>query len=190
MAFILSDSLTLSSSAPLISVIPSAWVARTHNIGNSSMREGIESFPILTALRSPAVLQRMSATGSPETSLILLNSTTAPISFITSSNPVLVGFIPTPLINTSEPGTITAAAMKNAAEEKSEGTVISSDFNSLPPSSLTVSPSTLKSAPIAPSILSVWSLDRYGSAIDVRPSAYSPARTRHDLTCADATGIL
>src|SRR6185369_10643264 len=65
----------------------------------------------------------------------LLNSReiSPPIIFRMSRIPVLVGLIPTPLIRISEPGTISPATMKNAAEEMSPGTAIAWPLSSLPP---------------------------------------------------------
>ncbi len=64
----------------------------------------------------------MSATGSPDTSLILEISKSAPISFNALKSPVLVGFNPTSLIVTSESLISIAPTIKNAADEKSPGT--------------------------------------------------------------------
>jgi hypothetical protein len=68
----------------------------------------------------------------------------------TSSSPVLVGLMPTPVIVTSEPGTMVAATMKNAAAEKSPGTDnvgTAAHPTAGLPSTDTVSPSRLSGSP-------------------------------------------
>ena len=71
--------------------------------------------------RRPAVA-RMSATGSPQTSRFRTRRTVAPIMRRISKKPVRVGFTQTLRTVTSAVRDITAAAIRNAAEEGSPGT--------------------------------------------------------------------
>ena len=117
----------------------------------------------------------ISAMGSDVSSLEE-SSISAPIWVSTSSMPALVGLIPTPRIVRAESGTISAAAMKYAAEDISPGTPILIPCRSSPGCSTAAaapwaSCSSCISAPKAESILSVWSRDSAGSLTTVSPSA-------------------
>ncbi len=97
--------------------------------------------------------------------------------------------MPTSRRLTSLPGTIRAAAMKKAAEEKSPGTAMS-PASSRSAGSTVIAPSLrLILAPAAASMRSVWSREGWDSRTVVAPSASSPASSRHDLTWALAIGI-
>ena len=75
----------------------------------------------------------------------------APISFSVVRSPVLSGFIITPSTTMSDPGTISAATMGNAADEGSPGTTTVVGRNSGRPTSVIRRPSpsaaTATSAP-------------------------------------------
>ena len=130
----------------------------------------------------------MSPTGSPPAAVRGVTSTSAPIRSRTSSRPVRVGFTPTPRSTISEPGTSVAAAMKNAAEEKSPGTSTSPSSMRRMPDTDMRPPSLRTSTPAARSITSVWSRDGRCSTTVVSLSASRPASSTHDFTCALATG--
>ena len=131
----------------------------------------------------------ISATGS-NSSFELIISIFAPISFNTFITPSLVGLIPTFSSISSESGTKTAAAIKNAAEDISEGTSISVAKSSLQGFIVAEVFVVFKFAPNFFNINSVWSLDFAGSITVVGESAYNPARSMADFTCALATGEL
>ena len=119
--WIRSLSLTLSSSAPVRIVSPAAQAAAMNRTGNSSMASGTWS----SGMRIPcngAERTRISATGSPPTSLGFRNSMSAPISRRIWMTPVRVGLTPTCFKSTSEPGAMLAPTMKKAADEISAGT--------------------------------------------------------------------
>ena len=88
-----------------------------------------------------------------------------------------------------EPETSTPAAMRNAAEERSPGTRISSRSSSSHPVTATRLPRRSMTTPARSSSRSVWSRDGEGSVTATSPSAVSPASSTQDLTCAEATGI-
>ncbi len=93
----------------------------------------------------------------------------------------------------SEPSTISAATMANAAELGSPGTAITCGLRLRRPSTRMVrTPSSPVSisivAPKAASIRSVWSREGTGSITVVTPPELSAASRIADLTCAEATG--
>ena len=98
--------------------------------------------------------------------------------------------IPTFSSISSEPGTSIAAAIKNAAEDISEGTSISFAKSSLHGFMVTLVLVEVKFAPNFFNISSVWSLDFAGSVTVVGLDAYNPASSIADFTCALATGEL
>jgi len=87
--------------------------------------------------RSRAARTRISATGSAPTSRSFSNWISAPMPRRISIAPARVGFTPTWAREISEPGAMLAATRKNAAEEMSAGTSISTARNRPPPSSET-----------------------------------------------------
>ncbi len=101
-----------------------------------------------------------------------------------------VGLRLTPVTVTSLFGNSDAATSKNAADEKSPGTVKSSGCSSLPGCRTMVSPCVTRSAPIAASIRSVWSRAGPGWTTAVAPLACNPANKIALFTWALATGIL
>ena len=101
-----------------------------------------------------------------------------------------MGLIPTFSSISSEFGTSIAAAIKNAAEDISEGTFISFAKSSLHGFIVTLVWVVVKSAPNFFNISSVWSLDFAGSTTQVGLDAYNPASSMADFTCALATGEL
>ena len=96
--------------------------------------------------------------------------------------------MPTSRRVSSLPGTIRAAAMKKAAEEKSAGTGMSPDSSRSAGETVSSSPLRRILAPAAASIRSVWSRVWTGSRTVVSPSARSPASSRQDFTWALAIG--
>lgn len=96
---------------------------------------------------------------------------------------------------TSEPSTISAATIGNAAEDGSAGTTTSAPCNSGSPSSVILRPWLPSffeeiSAPKCLSISSVWSRLASCSITVVTPGADSPASSTADLIWAEATGVL
>ena len=93
----------------------------------------------------------------------------------------------------SEPGTIRAATIGNAADEGSAGTTTVAGRNSGRPTSVIRRPSpsgaTATSAPKWASIFSVWSREASPSITVVTPGALRPASRTADLICAEATGV-
>ena len=130
----------------------------------------------------------MSAAGSPAESRAFSSEIRAPIARSTSIAPVRRGFTPTSGIRISDPGTIAAPAIQNAAALASPGADTSKGRSAAPGRTVILGPSTSISAPIAASIRSVWSRDGPGSSIVLAPSARSAASSTALLTCADATG--
>ena len=103
--------------------------------------------------------------------------------------PVRVGLTPTPVMVRCDWGTSSPAASRKAAEEMSPGTAMSSGVRGRLGRSLVVTrPSTRIGAPMAASMRSVWSRAGPGWRTMARPSLYSPASSRADLTWALATG--
>jgi len=72
----------------------------------------------------------------------------------------------------------------------SAGTVMSSGPHVWPPTTPTERRSRMISTPRPSSMRSVWSRLREGSVTQVSPLARRPARRRHDLTWALATGLV
>ena len=116
-----SDSLTLSSCRPRMRVVPSAKAAATARTGYSSIIDGARCAGTSTPASRLAPTRR-SATVSPPSSRSSRRSISAPISRRVARSPVRSGFIITPSMTTSEPGTISAATSGNAAEDGSDGT--------------------------------------------------------------------
>src|SRR6266571_4670597 len=116
-----SDSFTRSSAAPARVVSPSALAAAMKSAGNSSIAGGT-SRPGMATPMSLAWRTRRSASGSPPALRSFSTAMSAPISLRMSTAPARVGFIPTPVSVTSEPGEMLAPTMKNAADEMSAGT--------------------------------------------------------------------
>src|SRR5207237_113732 len=84
-------------------------------------------------------------------------------------------------------GAISAAASRNAAEERSPGTSSAMPESRAGPRTDTVVPRTATGTPICRSIRSVWSRLRAGSVKLVSPSAKSPASSTALFTWALAT---
>ncbi len=100
-----------------------------------------------------------------------------------------MGLTPTSLRLISASGWRAPATSQKAAALKSPGTRRLSGVRSwLSGDRRRAFPSSLRSAPIARSIRSVWSRDRAGSSSVVSPSAWSPASRSADFTWALATG--
>lgn len=112
-------------------------------------------------------------------------STSAPILFRTSKNPILEGLIETRSNTRSDPGTSAAAVANTAPEEESPGTTISNGLKG-PGVNPTVRPraesETTIAAPIAAKSRSVWSRVGIGSTTVVGELARSPARRTADFT--------
>ncbi len=104
------DSLTFSSAASLIIVVPSAQAAITLMIGSSSISVGMIS-PSIVIPCSVLCFTSRSAVGSPSR-VILSNVISPPMACATFRIPSLVGLIPTLRIRTSAPGTSSPAAIK------------------------------------------------------------------------------
>ena len=188
-----SVSLTRSSAASRITLVPSAQRAATERIGISSTSLGIRSPPISKAF-SGLWRTRRSATGSPATSRWLSSSSGAPICSNTSRIPVRVGLMPTFSIVSSAPGTTSAAINQNAAELMSPGTTTCCPCSCAPGCTITVGPSAacgwlIRSAPKARSMRSLWSRESAGSITVVLPLAVNPASSKALLTWALATGV-
>lgn len=103
--------------------------------------------------------------------------------------PDLVGLIPISFMSRVEFSVINAVTIKKEAEEISLGTNTSFPFKSSPPFIVTVVPFSSMFAPKYFNILSVWSLDLYGSVICEIPLACNAFNRIADLTCALATGV-
>ena len=87
-------SFTRSSSAPVITLSPSAKAHSSAMTGNSSMSEGIHSRPKETA-RSGDFFTRMSATGSPHTVRSFSSENCTFMALNTRKMPARVGLTPT-----------------------------------------------------------------------------------------------
>src|SRR5262249_5108609 len=112
--------------APRTSSRPDAWVATIAIIGISSIMLDIkppDSMAVSPEEESLLEATVMSPTGSPAIYLILVWLILAPMRSSTSRKPERVEFRPTPLIERLDPLAIAAAAMKNAADERSPGTL-------------------------------------------------------------------
>ena len=95
---------------------------------------------------------------------------------------------------TSEPSTISAATIGNAADDGSAGTTTSAPCSSGWPVSAILRPwlpslAETISAPKCFSISSVWSRLASCSMTVVTPGAARPASSTADLICAEATGV-
>ena len=106
-----SVSLTFSSAASLIIVVPSAMAAITAITGISSIKVGMMS-PSIVVPCSLLVRTRTSAILSPPSVRSLRRVISPPISSHTLKIPARVGLIPTFSTRISESGTISPAAMK------------------------------------------------------------------------------
>ena len=95
----------------------------------------------------------------------------APMPTKKSSSAERVGLSPTPRMASLDPGATSAATMKKAAEERSEGTTNSRAVNLGRPATVIFRRSTATSAPNSRSAISVWSRERAGSVTEVAPSA-------------------
>ena len=117
-----SDSLWRSSSAPLTTVSPSANAPARATSGSSSIASGTSPAATLVA-RSVEWRASTAPWGSPPDGIPSSTSIAAPIRFRIPSSPTRVGFRPTPSSRTRLPGMTSAATMRNAADEKSPGTL-------------------------------------------------------------------
>ena len=117
----------------------------------------------------------------------------APISRSVVKSPERSGFVMTPSTTMSEPGTISAATIGNAADDGSAGTTTGRALSSGRPTRSIRRPSpsgvTVTSAPKWASIFSVWSREASASITVVTPRALRPASSTADLICAEATGV-
>ncbi len=82
-----------------------------------------------------------------------------------------------------------ASHRKNAAEERSPGTVASIAFSRCPPGMLKVSPVRSNVAPNARNACSEWSRVRTDSDREVTPPACNPAKSTAVFTCAEGIGV-
>ena len=114
-------SFTFNSSASLIILVPLACVHNSAIIGNSSIAFGTMSPSIRTGFKFGVYLTRIDAVGS-DVSVIFKHSIFPSICLTISIIPERVGLMPTLWIVISLPGVISAATIKNAAEEISPGT--------------------------------------------------------------------
>ena len=183
--WIRSVSLTLSSSASRITVLPWACVAKSVIIGSSSIKRGMMSPPISVPLSSEVstVMVADLATWSISESFIL-----PPISLITSMIPVRVSLIPTFFKTILEFGTTSPATNQKAAEEISPGPTTSWAVKVCPPEIRISLPSTWSWPPNCWIISSVWLRVFSFSMMTDSPSAWRAAKIRADLTWAEATG--
>ena len=129
-----------------------------------------------------------SPAGSPNSSRGLEIEMCAPMAVRMSSTPVRVGLSPTSDKVTREPGTIAAAASRNAADEMSPGSVPSRGLSDVAGWTVSVSPAETTVAPMARSMRAVWSREGSGSCRVTGASAPSAASSRQLFTCAEATG--
>ena len=134
-----SDSLTRSSFNPRIRVVPSANAAATARIGYSSIIDGARSAGTSTPLSADA-LTRKSAISSPTSLRRLSVSMSAPISRSVVIRPVRSGLVITSVSMISEPGTISAATIGNAADDGSAGTTTGAGASSGSPLSVILRP--------------------------------------------------
>ena len=111
--------------------MPSAWVAATAKMGNSSIARTTRSPPTVVAVSEQALRRQVGhrlARAVGGSRLIRRAragwSGTAPMPASRSNSPVRVGLTPTPCTCTSESGTRVAATSGKAADEKSAGTLI------------------------------------------------------------------
>src|SRR5439155_11262251 len=144
-----SDSLTRSSPAPAITLVPAICVATTASTGSSSIIAAAMLASTFSGRRLPAGCTRRSATASPASRRAIERPIWKPIEVRRSANAVRVGFTPTPVSRMSERSTRPPATTQNAAALKSPGTSTSSACKSSGRSSSTCNPSERTPAPIA-----------------------------------------
>ena len=154
-------------------------------MGYSSIMLGARPGGTSIARNAPCATTR-SPTGSPPSIRRFSTWISAPISCRQSSRPARSGFSPTPSIRSREPGTSSAAASGNAAEDTSPGTSTSAPRSSGWPVKWMIRPSptvsTATSAPKWRSMFSEWSRVASGSSTRVMPRAFSPASSTADFT--------
>ena len=166
-------------------VFPEAWVAKRAMIGSSSIKRGIRSPEISVPWRSEVSTTRVAALASGSTSKIW----SLPLIFsITSSMPVRVSLIPTFSSRILLFGIIKPATNQKAALEISPGTVTSQAWKRWGPLKRISLPSTRIWPPNCWIISSVWFRVSSFSRITDSPSACIAAKSRADLTWAEATG--
>ena len=124
-----SDSLTRNSCRPRMMVVPSAKAAATASTRYSSIIEGARSGGTSTP-RSFEARTRNCAIGSPASPRTSLSSIEAPISRSVVNSPVRSGLVMTSDRTMSEPSTISAATIGNAADDGSAGTTTSAPCSS------------------------------------------------------------
>ncbi len=182
-----SDSLTRSSAAPVIRLVPGSCDARTASTGSSSIISA--AMPPLTdsERRDGAVPTSRSPTGSRPSDRAPLMSIASPHARRRSMTAVRVGLMPTLRIRARDPRTSPETTSQKAAPLRSPGIARSSGARRLADPISTRRPSTFTSAPIAASISSVWLRVPIGSSTAVRPSANRPARSTADFTWALGT---
>ncbi len=110
-------------------VVPSAKLAATASTRYSSIIEGARSGGTSTP-RSFEARTLSCAIGSPASLRAPLSSIDAPISRSVVNSPVRSGLVMTSDRMTSEPSTIRAATIGNAADDGSAGTTTSAPCNS------------------------------------------------------------
>ncbi len=110
-------------------VVPSAKLAATASTRYSSIIEGARSGGTSTP-RSLEARTRNCAIGSPASPRNWLSSIEAPISRSVMNSPVRSGLVMTSDRTISEPSTIRAATIGNAADDGSAGTTTSAPCNS------------------------------------------------------------
>ena len=103
-------------------VVPSAKAAATASTRYSSIIDGARSAGTSTP-RSFEARTRSCAIGSPASPRVSLSSIDAPISRSVVNRPVRSGFVITSVSTMSEPATISAATIGNAADDGSAGTM-------------------------------------------------------------------
>src|ERR1700733_831433 len=188
-----SDSLTRNSLKPRMMVVPSAKLAATASTRYSSIIEGARSGGTSTPF-SFEPRTRSSAIGSPASVRTSRSSINPPISRSVVNSPARSGLVMTSEKIRSEPSTISAATIGNAAEDGSAGTPTFSPCSSGWPVSAILRPCRPSGvetiwAPKCRSINSVWSRLASFSITVVTPGAARPASSTADLICAEATGV-
>ena len=175
-----------------MTVLPCAQAAAIAKAGYSSIMRAARAAGTQTP-RKEAERTRRSATGSLLSSAAggcVTKAMSAPISRSVSMKPVRVGLTPTPLSVTSESSHRVAAKMRKAAELASPGTEsFRGALKAPPPSNTSRRPppsnaSTPSGAPQARSMRSVWSRDKKGSMISLRPCAQNAKSNNALFTCA------
>src|SRR6266508_4228349 len=132
-------------------VVALAKLAATARTGYSSIMDGARAAGTSTP-RSIEARTRKSATSPPPALRMSSTSISAPISRSVTMSPVRNGLVMTSVRITSEPGTINAATMGNAAEDGSAGTTTGAGASSGSPRTVILRPcapsaSILTSAP-------------------------------------------